>query len=278
MFRHHVRTLATEAKSAKVFNVATPPAYTLASLRLFPSLEPHMYIPLPASFFASPLRKDFLWSSVVYEADKARVGSGNVPTKGDKPFSNKKLRPQKGTGHARTGDANSPHRDNGLKAHGIKAPHNWATQLPFKIYSRGFQTALMEQYKSGKLFIVGSLEQAKPATEFDTDVLDFAYGRPETMEKFVDAHNLHSLNLLFITNTERTNLVEATGAIGKKADVLVKEAVEVRDILRANRVYIELPALQWMIGRYSVEDVPLEEAKPAEQDTHHNHLHPHHAH
>ena len=246
MLRQSLRTMATEA--ALVFHTATPPKYTLALLRSFPSLEPHTFIPLPALFFTAPLRRDFLWQAVVYEADKARVGLGYVPTKGDKPFSNRKLYNQKGTGKARVGDANSPTRDNGLKAHGIKAPHDWLTQLPAKIYSKAFQHALAEQYKQGKLYVVGA-----DGNEFDSAQCEFAYDHPATARQFVEAHGLEKLSLLFITDGVRPNLLNATEALGKKADVLVKEAVEVRDILRANRVYIELPALQWFIGKHSHE-------------------------
>lgn len=250
MFHQSIRRLATEATQASAFKIAQPPKYTLASLRTFPSLEPQTFIPLPAPFFDSPLRRDFLWSAVVFEADKARVGSGNVPTKGDKLFSNRKLHPQKGTGRARVGDANSPMRDNGIKAHGIKAGHDWSTELPSKIYNKAFQTALAEQYKNGKLFIIGGAEDQK-VNPFDSTVLDFKYNYEEATKQFVESHQLNKLNLLFITNQQRNNLLASTEYIGKKADVLIKEAVEVRDILKANRVYIELPALQWFISKYS---------------------------
>ncbi|ABN66964.1 predicted protein [Scheffersomyces stipitis CBS 6054] len=245
--------MATEASAASqgaAFNIAQPPKYTLASLRTFPSLEPHTFVPLPASFMDAPTRRDFLWSAVVYEADKARVGSGYVPTKGDKLFSNKKLRPQKGSGKARVGDANSPTRDNGIKAHGIKAPHDWSTGLNSKVYHKAFQAAFSEQYKNGKVFVIGG---DQVASEYDTTELDFKYEHPEATRQFVQSHNLQKLNLLFITDAQRDNLINSTEYIGKRASVLVKEAVEVRDLLKANRIYIELPALQWFIGRYSLE-------------------------
>lgn len=229
MFRS-VRTLATSAWGQ-------PPQYTLLSLRRFPSLEPHTMAPYPASFLNKKLRKDILWSAVVYEADCARVGSGNVPTKGDKPFSNRKLHPQKGTGRARVGDANSPIRDNGLKAHGIKAPHDWSTELPRKIYSRAFQTAFSDQYRNGKLHV------------FDGE-LDFQFSHPYQMAQFVEHHDLDKLSLLFITNRERSNLIQACLEMGKKADVLVKDAVEVRDVLKANRIYIEQDALNWFVAEH----------------------------
>lgn len=231
-----------------VFSVGLPPKYTLASLRSFPSLEPHSMVPYPTQFLDQKLRRDFLWSAVVYEADGARVGSGNVPTKGDKPFSNRKLHPQKGTGRARVGDANSPIRDNGLKAHGIKAPHDWSTGLPSKIYSKAFQSAFSDQYRKGKVFIIGGDQ----APEGDDVVADFKYTYTEQMRQFVEAHDLERLLLLFITDVQRSNLLEATEDMGKKCDVLVKEAVEVRDLLKANRIYIEQAALNWFVSKHEV--------------------------
>lgn len=38
-----------------------------------------------------------------------------------------------------------------------------------------------------------------------------------------------------------------------KGKVIKKEDVEVRDILRADKVFIELPALQWFITEYGQE-------------------------
>lgn len=246
MLKSSIRRLATQTASSRKLNIAQPPSHTLASLRTFPSLEPQTFVPLPASFFDVPLRRDLLWSAVVYEADKARVGSGFVPTKGDKPFSNRKIQRQKGTGNARVGDRNSPTRDNGLKAHGIKAPHDWSTELPRKIYSKAFQTALADQYKNGKLFVIGG----NTVAESDSSIVDFEYEYPEATKQFIEHHNLERLHLLFITDVQRDNLIKSTEYAGKKADVLVKEAVEVRDLLKAKRIFIELPALEWLIGKH----------------------------
>lgn len=245
MFKPSARAL----QKASAFSVGLPPKYTLASLRSFPSLEPHTMVPYPTSFLDHPLRRDFLWSAVVYEADKARVGSGYVPTKGDKPFSNRKLHPQKGTGRARVGDANSPIRDNGLKAHGIKAPHDWSTGLPVKVYGRAFQTAFSDQYRRGNVFVIGG----ENAAEGDATAADFKYEYPEQMRQFVQQHDLEHLHLLFITDAQRDNLLRATDDMGKKCDVLVKDAVEVRDLLKANRIYIEEAALNWFVSQYGTK-------------------------
>lgn len=241
------------ATDAAALNIAKPPQYTLASLRSFPSLEPHSFVPLPSSFFDAPLRRDFLWSAVVYEADASRVGSGSVPTKADKPFSNRKIQPQKGTGNARTGDRNSPIRDNGLKAFGRKAPVDWSTRLPKKIYNRAIKTAFSQQYRDGKLFIIGSNPNSGEGASRDSDsnILDFTYGYPEATKQFINSHNLQKLQLLFITDNQRNNLLSSTEYAGTKADVIPKEALQVRDILKANRIFIEAPALQWLIGKHT---------------------------
>lgn len=222
--------------SVRLSVAARPATHTLASVRTFPALEPYTMAPYPAQFLNHPLRRDLLWSAVVFEADRARVGSGNVPTKGDQPFSHKKLRPQKRTGRARVGDANSPTRDNGIKAHGIKAGHDWLTLLPRKVYARAMQTALSEQYRSGHLNVV--------------DALDLPYTHTAQVLQFVQHHGLEKLHLLFVTSEERRNLVHATAALGAKTDVLTVADVEVRDVLKANRVFIEQDALNWLVGEY----------------------------
>lgn len=247
MLRSFARSLATGVQEALLL-IGKPHKYTLASLRSFPSLEPHTVVPYPTDFLNKPLRRDFLWSAVVFEADRARVGSGYVPTKGDKPFSNRKLHPQKGTGRARVGDANSPIRNNGLKAHGIKAPHDWLTKLPKKVYAKAVQTAFSEQYRNGQLFVIGGEQKG----DSDGLLVDFQYAYPQQIEQFVETHDLERLSLLFITDVERDNLLKATESLGKKADVVTKEALEVRDLLKANRVYIEEAALNWLVAQHDI--------------------------
>ncbi|KAI5950124.1 yml6 [Candida jiufengensis] len=276
MFRQSIRRLATEATpittlatttstipttaTSSTLKISQPPKYTLAQLRSFPNLEPIQFIPLPHTFFNThtPTRRDLLWSAVVYEADCSRVGSNYVIQKSDSPYSNKKLRPQKGSGRARLGDANSPHMDNEIKAHAIKGYHDWSTDLPSKIYNKAIQVALTSQYKNGNLVVV-------------ENQCDFGQPNLEITQSFVSSHNLNNLNLLFITDSSRDNLQqslkkfflndnelskltkrEKAKAVAKvKGRVLVKDNVEVRDLLKANRIFIEKDALEWFIAKYS---------------------------
>lgn len=249
------RLVFTPTDSKNHLNLSQSPKYTLISLRSFPSLEPHSFVPLPAYFFDLSLRRDLLWSAVVYESDNARFGSENVPTKSDRLFSHRKLRPQKGTGRARVGDGNSPSRFNKIKAHGVRAPHDWSTKLPSKIYAKAFHVAFSDQYKNGRLFLIGN-DNESSINKDDTTVLDSNVDSPLFFQKFIEIHDLDQLNLLFITDSERKNLVKSASAsasdLKKKISVIDKSEVTVSKLLKANRIYVEKPALQWLISKYTI--------------------------
>lgn len=252
-------TTPIKSSSEPSLHFEQPPSYTLAQLRDFPSLAPQSFIPLPTWFFRTeqPTRRDLLWNAVVYEADADRVGSNYVTLKSDKPYSGRKLRPQKGTGRARLGTGNSPHLDNEVKAHAIKGPHDWSTDLNKKQYDQAMQVALTSQYKQGNLFVTQNECQ-------------FKQSNLEVAQSFVSTHRLEQLSMLFITDGERENLSqsmrqffisdkklenlskpEKIKALRKlKGRVLSKEEVQVRDILKANRVFVERPALEWLIAKY----------------------------
>ncbi|KAI3404786.1 yml6 [Candida oxycetoniae] len=262
-----IQRLAPHAPIVKVgsssseLHFAEPPKYTLAQLRSFPRLEPKSFIPLPTNFFHTeiPTRRDILWSATVFEADRARVGSNYVTKKSDAPFSNRKVRPQKGSGRARLGDANSPHMFNDVKAHAIKGPHDWSTEIPKKVYARAIQVALTTRYRDGHMFVI-------------EDQCDFKQDNLEITQSFVSAHKFNNLSMLFIVDSDRDNLAKSMQTFflspGRlrlihpferrkakslvKGKVIKKEDVEAGDILVANRVFVEKSALEWLIAKYAI--------------------------
>lgn len=190
----------------------------------------------------------------MHEADCSRVGSNWVPTKGDKLFSNKKIRVQKGSGRARLGDANSPHMFNRIKAHVITAPHDWSTALPRKVYSRAMASAFSEHYRAGNLFIVGADPEQQEGDNGvkggdESIIIDFPTKDVMACDMFKKSHGLSGKGLLMITDSKRDNLVDAAKDRTRFV-VKTKEEVDVRALMKANRVIIELPALQWFIGTY----------------------------
>ncbi|CAL9737792.1 large ribosomal subunit protein uL4m [Monosporozyma servazzii] len=228
-------------------NVQTPPKYTLVSLKQFPSLEPTTCVPISTSILGVPLRRDILWRAVVFENDNRRVGASNPPGRSDNGYSRKKIRPQKGSGHARVGDANSPTRHNGGRAMARNAPNDYTTELPSKLYSLAMNTALSYQYRRGNLNVIGGDIDSKT----DLGILDIVKQQDKTfkyhnsiVQKFLKANQLESKRLLFITKDSRQNLIKFTEPNKGKIDVIQWQGVQINDILKASRVFIEWDALK----------------------------------
>ncbi|CEP20562.1 54S ribosomal protein YmL6, mitochondrial Flags: Precursor [Cyberlindnera jadinii] len=214
------------------------PRYVLTSLRSFPSLKPKTFQPVASSLLSVPLRRDILWKAVVYDADNRRVGASNPKGRSEMGYSRKKLLPQKGTGRARSGDRGSPVRHDGGVAMARTAPNDFTSDLPKKVYDLAMKIALSDKYRQGSLFIIdGSLEiptQDSLATQM-----------------FLKKHGLKGHKLLFITDEHTPNLLQSTEAYQSTIDVVQKEGIEVRDILHAEQVFIDLDALKWFADVYS---------------------------
>lgn len=214
-----------------------PPKYVLTSLRSFPSLEPSTFQPVPSSLLNLPLRKDILWKAVTYDADNKRVGASNPKGRSEMGYSRKKLLPQKGTGRARTGDRGSPIRHDGGVALARSAPNDFTSELPRKVYALAMKTALSDKYRTGELFVIDG------ALEIPTE-------DSLASQMFLKKHGLKKEKLLFITEEHAPNLLKSTEPYQAKIDVVQKEGVEVRDILHAHKVFVDLGSLEWFAEAY----------------------------
>ncbi|GMM34784.1 mitochondrial 54S ribosomal protein YmL6 [Saccharomycopsis crataegensis] len=245
-----IRSLSTESTKKVLPNFTELPKYVLSSVRSFPSLEPKSIIPVSRKFINAPLRRDILWKAVVHEANAARVGSSNAPGRSENGLSRRKVLPQKGTGKARAGDANSPIRIGGGRAHARHAPNDYTTEIPVKVYSSAIKVALSDKYRNGRLFIVGG---ETPLEECESNVTEFISNDPLAANQFLLKHQLTKTNLLFIVNEPRPNLQDATES-NERIDIISKEFIEVRDILRSQYTFIEMDALKYLADVYGKEN------------------------
>lgn len=220
--------------------LAQPPQYKLTTVRSFPSLEPVRLQPVSSTVLGLPLRRDLLWRAVVFEADQARVGSSNTRSRAEMGYSRKKLRPQKGSGRARMGDRGSPTRHDGGRAFARHAPFDWSTGLPRQIYSKAMLTALSHIYEAGNLFVVDG--QA-----------DFVSGHSNAGDLFVAEHGFADTPVLVIVNEFRENLHNATKDKHPRLEIVSKEVLEVRDLLKAHRVIIEQEAFVYLAEQFQPE-------------------------
>ncbi|EDO17674.1 hypothetical protein Kpol_1004p49 [Vanderwaltozyma polyspora DSM 70294] len=235
--------------------------FVLATVRSFPSLEPVSFVPVSSTHLNAPIRRDILWQAVVYENDRRRVGASNPPGRSENGYSRRKLHKQKGTGRARVGDANSPTRHNGGQALARTAPNNYVTDLPAKLYSKAFINALSHQYQSGNLIVIGNkdyrsstLEEVLEDSSCPTDLnqiellpsTETGEGADLVFDKFLNEHNLGKKRLLFITSFPKFDFMENTQKHSEKVDVIPKELIEVNDILKAQKIFIDLEALSYL--------------------------------
>jgi large subunit ribosomal protein L4 len=158
------RNVAPDAPSG-LFQVSTVPAHLAKpsvpiTLHAFPSGEPIRVLQYPSSHLHLPLRRDLLHRAIIYEANRTRQGTHHTKWRSDVHKSGRKVRPQKGSGKARLGDAKSPMLKGGGVAHGPK-DRDHSTGLPKKIYDLAWRTALSHRYRKGQLLVInGSLAEA----------------------------------------------------------------------------------------------------------------------
>lgn len=239
-------------KAAEVLSrhKGTAAKFVLATYRAFPSLEPLRMQPVSSELLGLPVRRDILWQAVVYERDAERAGSREILGRGDMGYSKKKLRPQKGSGRARMGDRGNPIRHDGGRAFGRAAGHDYSTDLPAKVYSKALRTALSYQYQKGNLLIVD-------------DVADFVTGHENAGKQFLKNHKLQGISVTFVVDQFRYNLHDATLECNN-VDIVSKEGVTVRDLLRPRRLVIESSALLHLAKEFKAEQ-ELGSLEPSEQ-------------
>lgn len=223
------------------------PEFVLATVRQFPSLEPSRLQPVTSQMLGTQVPKDLLWRAVVFEADRQRVGASNPPGREQMGYSTAKLHKQKGVGKARVGDAGSPTRTQGGFAMDRNAPNKMATGLPVQVYAAAIRAALTAQYQEGRLFVIdGECELPESVKDNTTFGRQWLQGELGFKEKEMT---------VFFVNKERPILDSVLGKENLKADIVPKEFIEVRDILKARNVVIEYSVLKWLAAKYPNRDL-----------------------
>ncbi|KAH7913012.1 ribosomal protein L4 domain-containing protein [Hygrophoropsis aurantiaca] len=113
-------------------------------------------VALDPTIFGHPIRRDILHLCVVHYLDSLRQGTASTKTRGEVRGSNRKIRPQKGTGRARLGERQSPMLRGGGVAFGPK-PRDFSTKLNRKVLQMGLRVALALKVKEQRLGVVDNL-------------------------------------------------------------------------------------------------------------------------
>lgn len=212
----------------------------IVTLYDFPSMEPLQYLEYSHDHLLLPLRRDLLHKAVIYEGDRTRQGTASTKWRKDIRGSNRKIRPQKGSGRARLGDRKSPMLRGGGVAHGPH-PRDFSTELPRKIYDKAWRTALSYRYQRGQLIVVNdNISMPRDST-------------PYLLKEILDTHNWGKDfgRSSLITEVKKERLMRAIADLGKDARVLDRVDVDVKDLLETGRLIVEKQALDKMIAYHS---------------------------
>ena len=211
----------------------------LTTIYKFPSMEPKGFAYYPANKLHLPLRRDILHRAVVFEGDATRQGTASTKWRADVHGSNRKIRPQKGTGRARLGNKKSPSIRGGGVAFGPH-PRDFSTGLPRKIYDLAWRTALSYRYRRGQLVVL-------------EDGIELEMNEPRWLEQIMTWNHLGKGDggSLLVARELEENISQAFQGVGSHGKLKSEEDVDVKDLLKAGRIMIEKRSLDALLGKHS---------------------------
>ena len=213
----------------------------LGALNTKPAPSTDKVVELDSHVFSHPIRRDILHLCVVHHLDSLRQGSANTKTRGEVRGSGRKIRPQKGSGRARLGDAQSPMLRGGGVAFGPK-PRDFSTKLPRKVIEMGMRVALSAKLREHSLGVVESLNWPGVKTG--------------PLAKRIS--ELRWRKTLFVTGLDEVpeGLRRASSNIDGVEVVTAKDLL-VYDAVKWPRVVLDLAAVEWLerkLGKKTVVD------------------------
>ncbi len=190
-------------------------------------------VELSDELFAAPINTAVLHQVVTAQLAARRTGTHDTKTRGEVRGGGKKPYRQKGTGRARQGTPTAPHYRGGGAVFGPH-PRSYEQRLPRKMKRLALRGALTAKLADQQVKVIDAfgLEGIKTAAlagvlralDADGRVLVVAPGRDQTLE--LSARNLPTV------------------------DVILADSLNVVDLLNADLVLIEQPALARMESVY----------------------------
>jgi large subunit ribosomal protein L4 len=185
---------------------------------------------LDPSVFEIEPNDHIIWLDVKRIQAHERQGTNKTKERSEIRGSTRKLYRQKGTGNARVGDAKSPIRRGGGRAHGAR-PRDYDHDLNKKEKRLARRSALAYKAQSDAIRVVEDFSMDRPSTRELADMLDLLEVKGE--------------KVLFATTEVEKEIYHSAQNL---PDVNVREVQSVNtvDILDANVVVFQEGALEWM--------------------------------
>ena len=183
----------------------------------------------PSVFEVEP-NDHIIWLAVKRIQAHERQGTSKTKERSEVRGSTRKLYRQKGTGNARVGDAQSPIRRGGGRAHGAR-PRNYTHDLNRKEKRLARRSALSYKAENDAVRVVEDFSMERPSTRELTDMLDLLEAGGK--------------KVLFATTEVEKEIYHSAKNL---SDVNVQEVQSINtvDILDADVVVFQEGALEWL--------------------------------
>lgn len=184
-------------------------------------------IDIKDEIFAGKINKHLMWEAVRMKLFGDRAGTACTKTRGEVRGGGRKPWPQKGTGRARQGSIRAPHWVGGGVVFGPK-PRDWSYDIPKKARKKAVISALSARLQDGDLIFVDKIELESHKTK--------------NAVNFLKNLGIADKKVLIVVDDLDFNLDKATRNL-PNVKVLVAKAVNVYDVLNADKIVIESEAL-----------------------------------
>lgn len=188
----------------------------------------------PAVFAVEP-NNHAMWLDVRRTQANARQGTHKAKERSETAGSRRKLYRQKGTGHARAGDAKSPIRKTGGTIFGPK-PHAYSLKVNRKTQRLARRSALTYKAQDERIQVVEDFSMEAPSTNALRDLLS--------------ALELSDAKVLLLTGQTETAMYRSARNLSK-VRVQVATDVSTFDVLNADYVVIQEAAVEALTTQLS---------------------------
>jgi large subunit ribosomal protein L4 len=191
-------------------------------------------IELSDELFAAPVNAAVLHQVVTAQLAARRTGTHDTKTRGEIRGGGKKPYRQKGTGRARQGTVSAPHYRGGGAVFGPH-PRSYEQRLPRKMKRLALRGALTAKYGDEAIKVVDSFGLEQIRTKDLLGVLGA----------------LESQGRVLIVAPTRDQTLELSARNLPRVEVILADSLNVVDLLKADVVLIEQPALARMEAVYA---------------------------
>jgi len=181
---------------------------------------------LAPAIFEAPIKPDLMHQALVRQLANARRGTQSVKNRSEVSGGGRKPWRQKGTGRARQGSIRSPQWKGGGKAHAPK-PRSHALRMPRKMRRAALRSALSVKAGSAEILVLDEFKIKQPKTQEMSAILKRLVGEASVL----------------ILLPERDSNVEKSARNLSRAETLLAQYLNVRDLLGFEKVILPLDSI-----------------------------------